>query len=65
MPTILPARETGEHSVPLQTEVEFVSATSEKVHFGVGAGHEYVGAWSWDKLCCMARPQDRYFKFIL
>lgn len=44
---------------PLQTEAEFVSGTSEKIHFGVGAGQEYVGGWNWGKLSGMDRPQDK------
>ena len=65
MATTLPAGETGKCRLPLQTEVELIFATSENVHFVVGAWHEYVWGWSWRKLSGMANPQDRYFKFIL
>lgn len=53
--------ETGK-CLPMQTQVEFVSATSEKVHFGMRSGHEYVRGWSWGKLSGMAIPQDKVFQ---
>ena len=61
MATSFPARETGK-CLPLQTEVEFVSATSEKVHFGMGSGCKYVGNGVGIKFSGMARPLGKVFQ---